>query len=116
MDSVAAKTVFENLLESDLPQKELTFERLKDEASGLCGAAIETTQWALTVALYHIVANPPIHKRLRQELIDCLPEVPDSPSLTQLYRLPYLMACIEEGRFFPVFKQTPVSLFCSLLS
>ena len=95
------------MVESDLPQEELTFERLKDEASGLCGAAIETTQWALTVALYHIVANPPIYHRLRQELAGCIPEEPKSPSLNKLYRLPYLMACIEEGQISSVFLQTP---------
>ena len=81
---------------SDLPAQELSAERLKDEATGLCGAGIETTKWTLAVAFFHIIDNPPVHQRLRQELIGAIQDPTDPPSLVQLEQLPYLMACIEE--------------------
>ncbi|KAL8735465.1 MAG: hypothetical protein Q9181_002808 [Wetmoreana brouardii] len=91
------ESIMGKLLESNLPPQELSVERLKDEMTGLCGAAIETTQWALTVAFCHIIGNPSVHRRLHQELVDAIQDPAIPPALAQLEQLPYLSACISEA-------------------
>ncbi|RDL42235.1 uncharacterized protein BP5553_02214 [Venustampulla echinocandica] len=90
-------TVFAELLNSKLPPHELTQDRLQNEAVSVIGAGFETTRWALTVASYHILANPAITERLRQELIEAIPDPDNILSWADLQALPYLTACIEEA-------------------
>ncbi|MCJ1439368.1 hypothetical protein MMC27_008760 [Xylographa pallens] len=90
-------TVFAELLNSKLPPHELSQYRLQNEAVSVIGAGFETTRWALTVLSYHILANPPIYLRLRQELIDAIPDPNEIPSWAKLTELPYLSACIQEA-------------------
>ena len=92
-------TVFAELLNSRLPPHELSQKRLQNEAVSVIGAGFETTRWALTVSSYHILANPAIHKRLRDELIDAIPDANEIPPWATLQALPYLSACIEEGMY-----------------
>lgn len=59
---------------------------------------METTGRTLALTFYHILANPEIHTRLREELSTLLPSSSSTiPSLQELEKLPYLTACIEEG-------------------
>ena len=51
----------------------------------------------LSLASFHIIDNPPVLQRLRQELRTAIPDLEDPPSWDELGRLPYLSACIEEG-------------------
>ena len=90
-------TVFSALLESSLPPEELTVPRLQHEAISVTGAGIETTMRALSLASFHIIANPPVFQRLREELLSAVPNPDNPPSWDELGRLPYLSACIEEG-------------------
>ena len=90
-------TVFSALLESSLPQEELSVTRLQHEAISITGAGIETTMRALSLASFHIIANPPIFQRLREELTTAIPDPENTPSWDELGRLPYLSACIDEG-------------------
>ena len=91
------KTIFADILDSKLPPEELTTIRLQHEAISVVGAALETTKWALTVATYHILANPSISTRLQLELERAIPDPQKIPSWSELQKLPYLSACIEEG-------------------
>jgi cytochrome P450 len=91
-------TVFADLLNSKLPPHELSQQRLQNEAVSVIGAGFETTRWTLTVASYHILANPTICQRLRQELVEAIPDSNDMLPWTELQALPYLSACVEEGR------------------
>ncbi len=91
--------MFADLLDSNLPPQELTAIRLQHEAITVVGAGLETTKWTLTVAFYYILADPTIHKRLREELETAIPDPSVIPSWSQLQRLPYLSACVEEGTF-----------------
>ena len=95
--SVAHKTVFSSLLASDLPPEELSVTRLRHEAESLIGAAIETTKSALSLASFHVLDNPDILRRLREEMMIAIPDPPNPPSLSELERLPYLTAVIQEG-------------------
>ncbi|THC99244.1 hypothetical protein EYZ11_001243 [Aspergillus tanneri] len=90
------KTVFNALLESDLPCEEVTLTRLQHEAITVIGAGFETTKYALSVASFHIVNTPSIYRRLRQELEAAIPDPHNIPPLSELERLPYLTACIQE--------------------
>lgn len=107
--STSQETIFSNMLDSKLPPHELSQQRLQDEAVSVVGAGFETTRWALTVQSYSILANPCIYERLRQELIDAIPDPKCIPAWVELQKLPYLSACIEEGLGLPLQAQ-PCSL------
>ncbi|KAL3424016.1 cytochrome P450 [Phlyctema vagabunda] len=95
--NVTHKTVFNELLQS-LPAKEVSVELLKHEAASITGAGIDTTKTTLSLATYHILANPPIYKRLREELTAAIPDLSvTSPTLPELEQLPYLSAIIQES-------------------
>ena len=107
---VAHKTVLSSLLASDLPPEELSVTRLRHEAEGLVGAGIDTTKSALSLASFHILDNPEILRRLREELMNAIPDPRNPPPLAELERLPYLTAVIQEGdtpnqKLFPIHLQ-----------
>lgn len=91
-------TVFATLLDSELPAEELSPTRLQHEATSLARAGIEATKRALSVGSFHILENPAILARLRKELIAAIPDPETPPSLEVYEKLPYLSACIEEGK------------------
>ena len=93
----SSATIFHGLLRSTLPPKELSVERLKDEAVSIIGAGIASAEWTMTLACFHIIENPQIGKRLKQELMTAFPDPQHPPSLAALERLPFLMACVEES-------------------
>lgn len=94
---VTHKSVLSSLLASDLPPEELSVTRLRHEAESLMGAGIETTKSALSLASFHLLDNQDILRRLRGELMDAIPDPANPPSLSELERLPYLTAVIQEG-------------------
>ncbi len=89
-------TVFADVLKSKLPEEEKSQYRLQNEAVSVIGAGLETTRWAMTVASFHIIDNPQIFKRLREELDQAIPDPDHIPTWAQLQALPYLSACIDE--------------------
>jgi cytochrome P450 len=94
-------TVFDELLASNLPPQELTLNRLQNEAMSLIGAGVETTKWALSVGCFHIIDNPDILAWLRKELEAAIPDPAHFPQWTELEKLPYLTAIIEESTISP---------------
>lgn len=106
-------TVFSALLESSLPPEELSVIRLQHEAISVTGAGIETTMRALSVASFHIIANPPVFRRLREELTTAIPDPENPPSWDELGKLPYLSACIDEGK---IPRSMNASLLCPSVS
>lgn len=95
--NVSHRTVFHELLQSEIKGKDLSLELLEHEALGLLGGGIETTKNTLSVATFHVLANPAIHQRLRDELVEAIPDIKVPPSLLAIERLPYLNAVIQEG-------------------
>lgn len=63
----------------------------------LLAAGFETTGFTLTTATYHILANPAILSRLRQELYSGIPLPDHIPSWQALSKFPYLSAIIKES-------------------
>lgn len=90
-------TVFQELLNSNLPRQEKETLRLQDEAQLVVAAGVTTTGWALSVASFHIINNPPIFTRLRKELDQAVPDPNQSLNWTELEKLPYLTGCVREA-------------------
>ncbi|MCJ1398638.1 hypothetical protein MMC11_001838 [Xylographa trunciseda] len=89
--------IFSEILASSLPESEKTSAHLRDEANVMVGAGTMTTAWALSVATYHLLANPTILSTLKSELHTALPSSSSLPPLPELEKLPYLTAVIQEA-------------------
>jgi len=89
-------TIFQTMLDSDLPPEEKSPARLQDEGQSIVGAGSETTARSLTILSFYFTQNPTKLDRVRQELKTVLrPE--GEGWLPQLEKLPYLTACIQES-------------------
>jgi cytochrome P450 len=87
----ALPTLFNELLDSDLPPEEKTFARLADECQSVIGAGTETTTHALEVIAYHLLDNPGILQKLRDELDQVNPDRSVQLPFRDLEQLPYLV-------------------------
>ncbi|KAF1975671.1 cytochrome P450 [Bimuria novae-zelandiae CBS 107.79] len=67
-------TIFHELLASDLPKHEKSYERLWQEGLVLIGAGVETTSNTFIVALYHLSFNPSKLSHLKKELEEAMPD------------------------------------------
>jgi cytochrome P450 len=77
----------------------MTDEQLRDELMTLLLAGHETTATAIAWALYWVHRFPEVHSQLLQEL----DSLGNSPTPTEIFRLPYLTAvCNETLRIYPV--------------
>ncbi|KAI1361347.1 cytochrome P450 [Xylaria arbuscula] len=94
--NVAHKTVFNELLNSDLPPEEKSAERLKHEAASLVGGGVETTAATLAKASFFILDNPRIKAKLLAELATVFPDPHSTPALPTLEALPYLRSVVDE--------------------
>ncbi|KAL2041006.1 hypothetical protein N7G274_006464 [Stereocaulon virgatum] len=97
-DKGSRRSLFRHIVNSDMPESELSTERLSKEAQVLLGAGTASTARTLDFLSYHILSKIHIRQRLMEELTGIMAEYPQSvPSLTQLEKLPYLQAVIKEG-------------------
>lgn len=93
-------TIFQELLDSDIPAEEKSITRLIDEGITLIGAGTVTSAHVLSTITYHVLANREIFETLRGELQKFKKDDPDLTAQTLLVRLeqlPYLTATITEG-------------------
>ncbi|PQE31749.1 cytochrome p450 protein [Rutstroemia sp. NJR-2017a WRK4] len=92
------KTIFHAILESDtLPASEKTLDRLRQEGQTVVGAGTDTTVGVLSMATFHILANPDIRMKLLAELTPVFEKTNGRPSLADLELLPYLKAVASEA-------------------
>lgn len=91
-------TVFHDILHSNLPPHELSRKRLSQEAVGLVGAGTETTAWSLTIGTCHILDNPHVLRKLKDELTKAMPDPNQPLSMAELEQLPYLDAVVKESK------------------
>ena len=89
------KTIFHEILESDVPEEEKSFERLWQEAQVTIGAGSDTTGNAFTVTHFHLLDNPGILKKLQDELREALPNKYDPVELRVVEQLPYLVSFLS---------------------
>lgn len=92
-----ALTVFDAMLDADVPLHEKTSARLSEEAQALIPAGSLTTANALDTTTYHLFTTVACLARLRQELRVAIPDPAILPPVAELEKLPYLTAVIHEG-------------------
>lgn len=90
-------TIFHEILSSDLPSEEKSYNRLVQEGSSLIGAGVETTSNTLNVILFNLLENKSQLNRLQKELQSLMPNSAQLSSWSELEKLPYLTAVITEG-------------------
>lgn len=96
--SKAHTSLFHHILSSEMPESELSDERLAKEAQVLMGGGTASTARTIAYISYYILAKPHICSRLQGELKPAMATYPQRvPSLAELERLPYLQALIKEG-------------------
>ncbi|MCJ1470579.1 hypothetical protein MMC07_009225 [Pseudocyphellaria aurata] len=90
------ETVFYKLVHSDLPESEKATPRLQQEANVLIQAGQDTTASTLSALTYHLLVNPDILSKLKNELADAIPDPNHPPTCRQVENLPYFSAVIQE--------------------
>jgi cytochrome P450 len=65
---------------------------LWQEGQVVIGAGADTTANALTITHFHILDNPDVHKKLRAELEEALPNRDEAVDLRVVEQLPYLVS------------------------
>jgi cytochrome P450 len=93
----AHKTIFHEILGSDLPESEKSPSRLWQDGQVTVIAGTLTTASALSYATYCFLTQPDVLKRLREELQTAIPNPSRLPPLATLEQLPYLRSCIKEA-------------------
>jgi cytochrome P450 len=95
-DGAPARTIFQTVLDSNLPPAEKTVERITDEAFVMVVAGGETTARALTNAVYHLLANPSWLRKIQRELDEVMFDPAKLASYAELEACPTLAAAIKE--------------------
>lgn len=94
----AENTIFQELLDSDLPEEEKTADRLQDEAQTVVGGGSETTAKALSNITFYLLQDKKKLDRLREELRSVKPSSNGQFLLQELEQLPYLVRCANLAR------------------
>ncbi len=89
---ILPRTIFQTLLDSDLPEDDKSLERLGQEAQLIIGAGSDTTANVMTQATFHILNNPQVLSKLRAELETAIPDRYAPLKLAQVEHLPYLVS------------------------
>ena len=86
------KVIFEELRDSNLPPHEKEIQRLTEEGLILLGAGSETTAQTLSVMTFHLLDSPAILRRLKDELVQAIPDPNTSLPWHKLEQLPFLVS------------------------
>ena len=89
-------SIFETLLDSDLPPFDKSVSRLVEDAQTMVGAGSITTSLSLTLGTYYIASDGGVRDKLMEELEAAIPEASGTIPLTELEQLPYLTAVYLE--------------------
>jgi len=90
-------TVFNAVLESNIPDKEKAASRLHGEAQAVVGAGAETTSWSLAVGTFYLLYKPELLDTLTKELMTVVKDPENLPPWRVLEELPYLTGVIKES-------------------
>ncbi|KAB8303334.1 hypothetical protein EYC80_004767 [Monilinia laxa] len=91
-------SLFRSILASEMPEDELSDERLAKEAQVLLLAGVLSSATTLGFCSYYILSNKDIRTKLQEELKDVMAKWPHQvPSWAELERVKYLQAIIKEG-------------------
>jgi cytochrome P450 len=91
-------SLFRFIVNSEMPESELSDDRLAKEAQTILAAGSATTARVLDFITYYVLANDDIRARLEEELENVMALWPDRvPSWAELEKLEYLQAVIKEA-------------------
>jgi hypothetical protein len=96
LDLGLQKTIFNELLESDLPPEEKLHSRLWQEGLVVVGADLDTTAATLTVIHFWLLEKPELLRKLRTELESVMPDKFAPPQLSTVEKLPFLVSCVSD--------------------
>lgn len=86
-------SMFETLLDSDLPSYDKSVGRLVQDAQTMVGAGSATTSFSLALGTYYILSDTSVLDKLMEELETAMPSATYEPlSLVELEKLEYLEA------------------------
>lgn len=91
------RTIFHQIVESDLPPKEKTPRRLFGESVVFMGAGTETTARTLSVTAFYILHTPGVLPKLLEELNRVMPTINSPVAATDIESLPWLV-CLLQSR------------------
>ncbi|KAM7187935.1 cytochrome P450 [Rhypophila sp. PSN 637] len=95
---VSHPTIFHDLLSSEiLTPQDKAVSRLAQEGQIVLQAGTLTTSWALTIAIFFLLEQKSLLKKLRRELCTAIPDPNAVTPLATLEQLPYLRAVIKEA-------------------
>lgn len=83
--------IFRALLSSNLPDEEKEPNRIAQEGFETLTAGSATASRIMVFAAYHVMANPHVLERLREELKVAIPDPHEIPDVKILEALPYLV-------------------------
>ena len=101
-------TLFDEILDSDLPPAEKDITRLGDDGIVVIGAAGETVSRVLSTATFHLLNQEWILKKLLKEMAVLMPTPDSVPSLLELEKLPWLVRSLALGRIEPPIGSIPL--------
>jgi cytochrome P450 len=91
-------TLLRHLINSNLPERELSTARLVNEVQVLLAAGTTGTSRVLDFICYHVLANTGIRQKMAEELREVMLDWPNKkPTWSQLEKLSYFQAVIKEG-------------------
>ncbi|KAI9706195.1 MAG: hypothetical protein M1820_004956 [Bogoriella megaspora] len=91
------KTIFGEMMVSNLPPSEKSIDRLVDEGLVVMAGGGEPTAQTLAVLSFHLISDPNILAQLKAELKQAMPDASQILSCSRLEQLPYLHAVISEA-------------------
>ncbi|KAF1963154.1 cytochrome P450 [Byssothecium circinans] len=90
-------SIFRHILTSDLPESDLSVERLSREAQVLLGAGTVSSARTMDFLSFYIMKNEAYRKRLQDELAPVMQDYPEKiPSWAELEKLPFMQALLKE--------------------
>lgn len=90
--SPSSRTIFQDIIQSDLPKLDKAPARLAAEANLLLIAGTETTARTLAVIMFHLVDNPAVLERFRHDLALHMPRQGVIVPLADLEAIPYIVS------------------------
>lgn len=84
-------SVIEKLSSPDMPEHFRSAENLTNEGFSLVIGGTETTARSLSLGMYHLLSEPHLLKKLREELRSVMPTPESKPTWNELEQLPYLV-------------------------
>jgi cytochrome P450 len=85
------RTIFHELLNSDLPPAEKSLNNLAQEGQNVIGAGADTTANVLSCTTFHILNNPNVLVKLKKELDTAMRDRYGQWDLATAEQLPYLV-------------------------